>query len=116
MDEIAMQDSANKDIIIQQLREECKQLKAEHGKTNTEKHREEAIDMRPMKSVQEDQTNQIIKTIEDKLASGLSTIQAKLENILEKRLEENIQKEIPTNMKIGDTYAAAVGRKPYACY
>ena len=65
--------------------------------------------MRPMKSVQEDKTNQIIKTIEDKLASGLSTIQAKLENILEKRLEENIQKVIPPNKTIGDTYAAAVG-------
>lgn len=109
MDDIAMQDSANKDIIIQQIREECKQLKAELGKKNTDKHREDAIDMRPMKIVREDQTNQIIKTIEDKLACGLSTIQAKLENILEKRLEENIQQVIPPNKTIGDTYAAAVG-------
>ena len=39
------------------------------------------------------------------MASGRSTIQAKLENILEKRLEENIQKVIPPNKTIGDTYA-----------
>ena len=62
-----------------------------------------------MKIVRDDQTNQIIKTIEDKLASGLSTIQAKLENILEKRFEENTQQVIPPNKTIGDTYAAAVG-------
>ena len=87
------EDEKSQDIDFESLKfhiSECKQLKAELGKTNTEKHREEAIDMRPMKSVQEDLTNQIIKTIEYKLASGLITIQAKLENILEKRLEENI--------------------------
>ena len=96
-----IEDSSNKDIEITALALENKKLKEQIESRNKE-NEQQVIDRQPMRI-----SEQLEKTIEDKLSRGIQSLKADLEKILHKRYEEQEKLTSSTTGQVLD-YSKAI--------
>ena len=100
-----IEDSSNKDIEITALAVENKKLKEQIESRN--KENEQVIDHQPMKI-----TEQLEKTIEEKLTRGIQSLKADLEKIISKRYEVQ-EKPTSSNTEQVLDYSKAIQKTGY---
>ena len=100
-----IEDSSNKDIEITALAVENKKLKEQIESRN--KENEQVIDRQPMRI-----TEQLEKTIEEKLTRGIQSLKADLEKIISKRYEVQ-EKPTSSNTEQVLDYSKAIQKTGY---